>query len=107
MSAPSRVFIHADESCLGNQFKERASPGGAGGLVEVWRAGEWIRRDFFLSEPDTTNNRMAIRSAIEGLGLLTRPCRVGKEPDQKNDLPQGGSVFVRRKTPTKTHDVYL
>lgn len=76
MSAPSRVFIHADESCLGNQFKERASPGGAGGLVEVWRAGEWIRRDFFLSEPDTTNNRMAIRSAIEGLGLLTRPCRV-------------------------------
>ena len=76
MSDRPFVQIHADESCLGNQFKTKASPGGAGALVETWRGGEWIRRDLFISEPDTTNNRMAIRSAIESLGALTKPCRV-------------------------------
>jgi ribonuclease HI len=75
MSA-STVYVHADESCLGNQFQDRATPGGAGGLVEVWKDGAWERRDYFLSEPDTTNNRMAIRSAIDVLLLLKRPCRV-------------------------------
>ena len=70
------VFIHADESCLGNQFQERANPGGAGGLVEYWRGSECERRDYWVSERDTTNNRMAIQSAIVGLELLTRPCRL-------------------------------
>ncbi len=70
------VHIHADESCLGNQFQDRQNPGGAGGLVEVWKDGAWVRRDFWIAEPDTTNNRMAIRSAIEALEALTRPCEV-------------------------------
>jgi ribonuclease HI len=70
------LYVHADESCLGNQFKERANPGGAGGLVEIWRGGQWERRDYWLSEPDTTNNRMAIRSAIDLLRALKRPCAV-------------------------------
>ena len=64
------VYVHADESTLGNQFQDRARPGGAGGLVETWRDGIWERRDYWLSEPDTTNNRMAIRSAIEVLRAL-------------------------------------
>ncbi|RMH17042.1 MAG: ribonuclease HI [Gemmatimonadetes bacterium] len=70
------VYVHADESCLGNQFRGRARPGGAGGLVEFGRPGAWERRDYWISEPDTTNNRMALRSAIEALAHLTRPCRV-------------------------------
>ena len=70
------VAIHADESCLGNQFTGRANPGGAGGLVEFWREDHWKRRDFWAAERDTTNNRMALGSAIMGLGLLKRPCRV-------------------------------
>jgi ribonuclease HI len=70
------VYVHADESCLGNQFQHRATPGGAGGLVEIWRDGAWERRDYWISEPDTTNNRMALRSAIEVLRALRRPCRV-------------------------------
>jgi len=70
------VFIHADESTLGNQFQDRARPGGAGGLVEVWKDDRWERRDYWVAEPDTTNNRMAIRSAIEPLRALSRPCRV-------------------------------
>lgn len=70
------VHIHADESCLGNQFRDRQSPGGAAGLVEFWKGGAWVRRDYWLAEPDTTNNRMAIRSALEPLRFLKRPCRV-------------------------------
>ncbi|HLU26524.1 MAG TPA: RNase H family protein [Longimicrobiales bacterium] len=71
-----RVDIYADESCLGVQFTDRAAPGGAAGIVEHWRDNRWIRKDFWVSEPDTTNNRMALRSAIEPLRMLRRPCRV-------------------------------
>lgn len=70
------VHIHADESCLGNQNVDRDSPGGAAGLVEFWQRRKWVRRDYWLSAPATTNNRMALQSAIVGLGLLTKPCRV-------------------------------
>lgn len=76
MAEEPKVLIHADESCLGNQFQARANPGGAAGLVEYWGKDRWERRDFWASEGDTTNNRMALRSAIEGLTLLKRPCRV-------------------------------
>lgn len=70
------IYIYADESCLGIQFTDRDSPGGAAGLVEHWKDGRWERRDYWVSEPATTNNRMAIRSAIEGLRALRMPCRV-------------------------------
>jgi ribonuclease HI len=70
------VHIYADESCLGVQFTDRDSPGGAGGLVEFWQKDHWERRDYWLSESATTNNRMAIRSAVMGLSLLKRSCRV-------------------------------
>lgn len=86
MTDRSLVFIHADESCLGNQFKGRANPGGAAGLVEYWTNrtdGRWIRRDYWVSDPDTTNNRMALWSAIEPLRLLKRPCRVQFVSDSK------------------------
>ena len=74
--SPDTIFIHADESCLGNQFQTRANPGGAAGLMEAWQEGEWQRRDYWISESDTTNNRMALRSAIEGLRILNRRCTV-------------------------------
>jgi len=63
--------VHADEACLGNGM-EPPTPGGAGGLVEARSAsGRIERRDYALSEPDTTNNRMALRSAIVALELLS------------------------------------
>ena len=71
-----RVFIYADESCLGNQNVDRDSPGGAGGLVQMWKGLKWERRDYWISEPATTNNRMAIRSGIVGLSALKKPCEV-------------------------------
>lgn len=74
---PTPVQIFADESCLGNQFRDKANPGGTGGLVEQFRPGEgWHRRDYWSFEPDTTNNRMALRSALDGLGALRRSCDV-------------------------------
>lgn len=76
MSEPL-VFVYADESCLGNQFRDRARPGGAAGLLERFRPERgWVRRDFWSSEPDTTNNRMALRSAIFPLRALAGPAEV-------------------------------
>ena len=70
-SAPIAA-VYADESCLGNG-REGNNPGGAGGLIELLdpRTGKLVRRDYWLSEPATTNNRMALRSAIEALQLLS------------------------------------
>lgn len=67
------VAVFADESCLGNG-RAGDTPGGAGGLVE-WRhprSGEILRWDFWISEPDTTNNRMALRSVIEAFEGLSQ-----------------------------------
>jgi ribonuclease HI len=68
------VVVYADESCLGNGREAEGAPGAAGGLVEYRRpdTGEIVRRDFWLSEPRTTNNRMAIRSVIEPVMALAR-----------------------------------
>jgi ribonuclease HI len=87
------VHIYADESCLGVQFKDRDSPGGAAGLVEYWRDDRWHRRDYWLSEPATTNNRMALRSAAEGLRLLATPCRIIFTSDSQY-LVRGMSEWV-------------
>jgi ribonuclease HI len=66
------VAIYADESCLGNG-REGSNPGGAGGLVEYSRgeSGTIVRRDYWISEPATTNNRMALRSVIEAFRALS------------------------------------
>lgn len=63
------AVLHIDESCLGNG-REGATPGGAGGLIEVRAGGAIQRRDFYLHAPDTTNNRMALAGAIAALQLL-------------------------------------
>jgi ribonuclease HI len=70
-SARDLVAIYADESCLGNG-REGENPGGAGALVEYRRAGpgDLVRRDLWLSERATTNNRMALRSVIASLDEL-------------------------------------
>jgi ribonuclease HI len=63
------ALLHLDESCLGNG-KPGDNPGGAGGLVEVLGAKGVERRDFFISSPSTTNNRMALSGAIAALHLM-------------------------------------
>lgn len=65
------VAVYADESCLGNG-REGNNPGGAAALVEFQRGdGTIARRDLWVSEPATTNNRMALRSVIETFTALS------------------------------------
>ena len=70
------VAVYADESCLGNG-RDGENPGGAGVLVEFrQKEGEpLVRRDLWISEPATTNNRMALRSVIEAMTALGRKGR--------------------------------
>jgi ribonuclease HI len=71
LSGPIAI-LHLDESCLGNG-REGENPGGGGGLIEVRsRSGAIERRDFFVHEPATTNNRMALKGATRALDLLAR-----------------------------------
>jgi ribonuclease HI len=73
MSDLPRVAVYADESCLGNG-REGQNPGGAAGLIEYVdrRSAKLTRLDYWISEPATTNNKMALRSAIEALRILSR-----------------------------------
>jgi ribonuclease HI len=64
------AILYVDESCLGNG-REGQNPGGGGGLIEARSGnGRIQRRDFYISAPATTNNRMALAGAIAGLRLL-------------------------------------
>lgn len=66
------LAVYADESCLGNG-KAGNTPGGAGALVEYQgKDGSLQRFDLWLSEPDTTNNRMALRSVIDTFDAVSR-----------------------------------
>ncbi|MFL5617402.1 MAG: ribonuclease H [Gemmatimonadaceae bacterium] len=67
------VAIYADESCLGNG-REGNNPGGAAGVIEHLNpATERLTRwDYWIAEPATTNNRMALRSAIEAFRVIGR-----------------------------------
>lgn len=67
------VAIYADESCLGNG-REGDNPGGAAGVIEHMNSAteRLTRWDYWISEPGTTNNRMALRSAIEAFRVIGR-----------------------------------
>jgi ribonuclease HI len=70
------VAIYADESCLGNG-REGENPGGVGVLLEFQQRPDapLVRRDLWISERATTNNRMALRSVIESMTALGRKGR--------------------------------
>ncbi len=63
----SYVEIATDGACKGNP-----GPGGWGALI---RHGD-KEKEISGGEPDTTNNRMELRAAIEALNALKRPCKV-------------------------------
>jgi ribonuclease HI len=67
------VAVYADESCLGNG-REGENPGGAAGVIEYFNSEteRLSRFDYWISEPATTNNRMALRSLIESFRILSR-----------------------------------
>ena len=61
------VEISTDGACLGNP-----GPGGWGAVLRY----KGTEKELSGSEPDTTNNRMELQAAIEGLAALTRPSTV-------------------------------
>ena len=69
--------MFTDGACRGNP--------GPGGWAALIRAGA-RERELSGGEPLTTNNRMELMAAIEGLNALKKPCRVTLTTD---------SVYVR------------
>ena len=62
-----QVHLITDGACLGNP--------GPGGWAYILRFGEHTR-EMSGSEKHTTNNRMELTAAIEGLRSLKQPCKV-------------------------------
>jgi len=80
------VTLFTDGSCLGNP--------GPGGWACILRYGkhERILRGV---EPHTTNNRMELVAAINGLRALTEACRVTAITDSRY-LQQGMTMYLVR-----------
>ena len=57
-----QIRLYTDGSCLGN-------PGPGGWACLLW-AGERHVKELTGTEPQTTNNRMELRAAIEGLNAI-------------------------------------
>ena len=84
MTEKDCVEIFTDGSCLGNP-----GPGGWGVILR-WNGKE---REISGGEQDTTNNRMELMAAIQGLDLLTRPVRVNLYTDSQY-LKNGISKWI-------------
>ncbi|MBA3482634.1 MAG: ribonuclease HI [Pirellulales bacterium] len=69
MTQPSEVQLYSDGACSGNP-----GPGGWAFLLVHPATGKKLERSG--GEPLTTNNRMELQAAIEGLATLKRPSRV-------------------------------
>jgi len=100
------VELYTDGACKGNP-----GPGGWGALLR-YKASE---KKLFGGEPDTTNNRMELTAAIEGLRALQRPCTVVVTTDSeyvKNGITQWIQGWKQRgwktaaKKPVKNADLW-
>lgn len=78
MTERQQVTIYTDGACKGNPGK-----GGWGALL-IYKGQE---KKLYGGEFDTTNNRMELMAAIEGLGTLRRPCVVALWTD---------SIYVKK-----------
>ncbi len=72
MAALMTVELYTDGACSGNP-----GPGGYGIVLRYTDPrGKLHEREYAEGFPETTNNRMEVTAAIEGLKKLTKPCRV-------------------------------
>lgn len=69
-----RVQIWTDGACSGNP-----GPGGWGALLRMGKHD----KELSGGKKETTNNRMELQAAIEGLNALTRACAVDLYTDSK------------------------
>lgn len=101
-----KVQLITDGACLGNP--------GPGGWAYILRMGEH-KREQAGSEPDTTNNRMELRAAVEGLRALKEPCEVEITTDSEY-LRNGITTWIKAwkargwltadKKPVKNQDLW-
>jgi ribonuclease HI len=74
MSELPKVEIATDGACKGNP--------GRGGWGVLLRMGD-VEKELSGGEAHTTNNRMELMAAIQGLKALKRPCRVILSTDSR------------------------
>jgi ribonuclease HI len=85
-----KVQIVTDGSCLGNP--------GPGGWAAILRYKQQ-EKEIWGAEPHTTNNRMELRAAIEGLRALREECEVEVVTDSeylKNGITQWIHAWKRK-----------
>lgn len=103
----SFVELFTDGACSGNP-----GPGGWGALLRC----KGVEKELSGAEPDTTNNRMELMAAIEGLKSLKRACAVDLYTDSKYVL-QGLTEWLpgwkargwktAGKKPVKNQDLWM
>ena len=74
MAEKKEVRLFTDGACSGNP-----GPGGWGAILQY----KGLEKELSGGEPMTTNNRMELLAAIEGLSALKQPCRVTLTSDSK------------------------
>ncbi len=102
------VDIYSDGACSGNP--------GPGGWACVLIYG-MHRREKYGADPLTTNQKMELQAALEGLKMLKRPCKVNLHSDSAyliNAFNQGwidrwlqNSWQTSKKMPVENQDLWL
>jgi ribonuclease HI len=90
--------------------------GGPGGWGAVLKAGETVK-ELSGHDPETTNNRMELRAAIEALKALRRPCKVILYSDSEYVVKSMTEGYIERwqrtkwmnagKKPVKNQDLWM
>lgn len=101
------VEIYTDGACSGNP-----GPGGWGAILKY---GD-VEKELSGCEPETTNNRMELKAAIEGLNALKEPCQVTLYSDSNYLVQAFNQGWLERwqkngwrtanKTPVENQDLW-
>lgn len=106
MSDSEMVEMYTDGACRGNP-----GPGGWGVLLRY----KDVEKNLYGGEAQTTNNRMELMAAIQGLEALQRGCEVKLTTDSqyvKNGITQWMTNWKKRgwktadKKPVKNQDLW-
>ena len=103
----SKVVIYTDGACKGNP--------GAGGWG-AYLSYQGSESELYGYEPETTNNRMEIKAAIEALAALKRSCQVDLHTDSeylRKGVTEWMQAWIKNgwrtaaKKPVKNKDLWL
>ena len=102
-----KIHLITDGACIGNP--------GPGGWAAILRFGKFYK-EMSGHDPETTNNRMEIQAALEGLKALTERCEVDITTDSeylKNGITKWITGWKRNgwktadKKPVKNQDLWI